>query len=158
MLSCEQCHVRSTRHHAQLRWPSLKHGRTVFQGSWQKPVDRSVQRKAVLLQILHNASQLATTCAWFKTVVQECLQCFLCCCGCASCLLRGTYDRSVQSAAAKRKLLCREAFHYKEHPANKAVAALLQVRRVQHTFSCCWSCCYGRDIVAACMPVVNPIV
>jgi hypothetical protein len=35
--------------------------------------------------------------------------------------------RSVQSAAAKRQLLCREAFHYKEHPANKAVAALLQV-------------------------------
>jgi hypothetical protein len=34
----------------------------------------------------------------------------------------------VQSAAAKRQLLCREAFHYKEHPANKAVAALLQVR------------------------------
>ncbi|KAF6253992.1 hypothetical protein COO60DRAFT_364115 [Scenedesmus sp. NREL 46B-D3] len=34
--------------------------------------------------------------------------------------------RSVQSAAAKRKLLCREAFHYKEHPANKAVAELLQ--------------------------------
>jgi hypothetical protein len=33
----------------------------------------------------------------------------------------------VQSVAAKRQLLCREAFHYKEHPANKAVAQLLQV-------------------------------
>jgi hypothetical protein len=36
--------------------------------------------------------------------------------------------RSVLSVAGKKKLLCREAFHYKEHPANKAVAQLLQVR------------------------------
>uniref|UniRef100_A0A383VUP1 D-xylose 1-dehydrogenase (NADP(+), D-xylono-1,5-lactone-forming) n=2 Tax=Tetradesmus obliquus TaxID=3088 RepID=A0A383VUP1_TETOB len=34
--------------------------------------------------------------------------------------------RLVQSVAAKQRLLCREAFHYKEHPANKAVAQLLQ--------------------------------
>jgi predicted dehydrogenase len=34
--------------------------------------------------------------------------------------------KSVQSVASKRKLLCREAFHYKEHPANKAVAHMLQ--------------------------------
>lgn len=34
--------------------------------------------------------------------------------------------REVQGTAAKKKLLCREAFHYKEHPANKTVANLLQ--------------------------------
>eukprot|EP00775_Hariotina_reticulata_P008090 gene8090-8283_t len=34
--------------------------------------------------------------------------------------------RSVQAVASKKKLLCREAFHYKEHPANKALAHLLQ--------------------------------
>lgn len=32
------------------------------------------------------------------------------------------------SLAQSRALLCREAFHNAEHPANKHVAALLQVR------------------------------
>eukprot|EP00879_Flechtneria_rotunda_P025377 GHRR01026964.1.p1 GENE.GHRR01026964.1~~GHRR01026964.1.p1 ORF type:complete len:383 (+),score=104.82 GHRR01026964.1:302-1450(+) len=32
----------------------------------------------------------------------------------------------VQRTAAKKGLLCREAFHYKEHPANQAVANILQ--------------------------------
>ncbi|KAF8060547.1 D-xylose 1-dehydrogenase NADP(+) 2 [Scenedesmus sp. PABB004] len=34
--------------------------------------------------------------------------------------------RAVQRAASARGLLCREAFHYREAPANKAVAGLLQ--------------------------------
>ena len=43
------------------------------------------------------------------------LQCFLC-------FLR----REVQSVAKRHGLMCREAFHYREHPANQEVARLIQ--------------------------------